>query len=141
MEFKRQLRAAHSPIWRAANQNKLRNIEICRLGLNQARLFLFTCNLHKNGCILPYFRMKIDRSLPAIVKQIISPRAKLIHKMFQMGTITYSFTLIDPHSIHLKFVKVQLKYQPSLSFSFYSYLELWIPCFVGATMMPCLSLI
>ena len=64
--------------------------------------------------------MKIDRSLPAIVKQIIRPRAKLIHKMFQMGTITYSFTLID---LQLKFVKCQLKYEPSQSFSFYSYLE------------------
>ena len=76
-------------------------------GLNQARLFLFTCNLHKNGCILPYFRMKIDRSLPAIVKQIISPRAKLIHKMFQMGTITYSFTLIALHFIHIHMHKIR----------------------------------
>ena len=65
--------------------------------------FLFTCNLHKNGCILQYFRMKIDRSLLAIVKQIISPQATLIHKMFQMGTITYSFPLISHSSTHHHF--------------------------------------
>ena len=65
--------------------------------------FLFTCNLHKNGCILQYFRMKIDRSLLAIVKQIISPQATLIHKMFQMGTITYSFPLIFHSSTHHHF--------------------------------------
>ena len=53
--------------------------------------------------------MKIDRSLLAIVKQIISPKAKLIHKMFQMGTITYSFTLIVQTSIHTKFPPKHLK--------------------------------
>ena len=59
-------------------------------------MFLFTwCS--KMYALLLHFKIMIDLSLPAIVKQIILPRAKLIHKMFEMRTITKSFSINDCH--------------------------------------------
>ena len=77
----------------------------------------------------------IDLSLPAIVKQIIFPPAKLIHKMFEMRTITKSFSINGRHQ------RANTRQSSSCYFQYLEYtmftvkifrLEVWWPCYSAA---------